>query len=553
MEFSFKQGDQEWKRLRQKALSNLYWFCDVVLGYGPLIPMRPSTHYAFCKVLSRQTGEPEIDEAPMRLFLMPRELGKTTIGTQGYTLWRLIQDPTRSLLLANEKEDNAKKFLMSIKREIEGNSLFRALFPEILPPDYNKTRWSATEFDLERATNRKEPSCFVTGVGGTVTGMHPDEIVADDIISGEAMRNAKVGARQIMEAANDWTHQLWALVNKNASNHGVTFIGTHWWYGDTYDHVENYFGNGESPREYMVTMKLPDSGVMQRLPVTRVGDLLIFKRSAIEDGRSIFPEKWDLERLAKMRMADPVLFSCNYMNQPSDDVTADFKEPWLKTYEWVGSDRVRFLDNGAKERVLSISDLDRIGLIDPGGFSAQSHGDRMRAAMVITGSTTDGLHLLLRAHSEKDSYLNTIRLAVVWAKQYGIRKFVVEQTAQQMVFLDKLRDELRKADSLASVEPITPKGKVKEARILELEPFFQQGRMYIGAGAEFLEFRQQFSQFPRAARRDLLDALAYGPYVWRKVATSSSTSHQKRQQEELERLRQRMAGTSGSLSYGRPL
>ena len=92
------------------------------------------------------------------------------------------------------------------------------------------------------------------------------------------------------------------------------------------------------------------------------------------------------------------------------------------------------------------------------------------------------------------------------------------------------------------MEPITPRNQAKEQRILELEPFFQQGRMYIGTGPEWLEFRQQYSQFPRAARRDLLDALAYGPVVWRK-APLAGQSHEARQRRELDQLAQKRNAT----------
>lgn len=540
-QLDFQPGDDRWKALRKKALNDLEWFCDVVLGYGPLIPMKPSVHRVFCRMLERKTGHPDLDTAPIRLFLMPREAGKTTIGTQGYTIQSLCRDPDRSILLCNEKEANAAKFLLSIKGEFQSNDLLRALFPEIIPPDFGKVRWSATELDVARQTRRKEPSCFVTGVGGTVTGMHPDEVICDDIISLDAMQNAKTGARQVLNAVNDWLHTLPALVNKNARPNGITLIGTHWLAQDCYDHAEEYFGHGEKATTYTIRCPL-DDGTVQTLTATRTGDIAVFVRSAVEDGRSIFPEKWTLEDLARMRMADPVLFAANYMNKPSDELTSDFKESWLKTFQWTDGDAVTFVDPVGKQRVLPLLDLDRVVLVDPGGFGTTVTGDRMRAAMILTGTTSDGLHLCLRNYCEKDSYLTAIRIAVDWGRRYRPRRFVVEQTAQQQAFLELLRRELAAAGVMAAVEPITPRNQAKEQRILELEPFFQQGRMYIGTGPEWLEFRQQYSQFPRAARRDLLDALAYGPVVWRKTSLQNQ-SHEQRHRTELAQLAQKRNAT----------
>lgn len=541
----FDQGSPQWHAYRKKALTDLYWLCDVVLGYGALVPMRPATHYLMCRFMERRTGEPALDEAPVRLILVPRALGKSTCCTQGYAIQAACRNPDTSLMLANEKEENAARFLRSIKQEFEANELLRALFPEVIPETFQNQRWSVTEADVKRAGRRKEPTFFVTGTGGTVTGMHPDEIIVDDMLSVDAMQNAKVGARQITAQLNDWTHTLPALVNTGARPHGITYIGTRWFHGDSYEHLHEYHGNGERPVYYNLKVKLPD-GTTQTLQAYRQGDLAVFRRSAIEHGQSIFPEKWDLERLAKMRMADPVLFANNYMNLPSDDVTSAFKESWLRTYQWTeGNTAIRYTDAAGQVRVTNTASLDRLLIVDPGGFGTTqgAKGDRARAACILTGSTPDfQTHFVLKAYSERDTYLACIREVVAWVSQDQPRKVVVEQTGQQMAFVDKLREEMLRAGVRTPIETITPKNKDKDLRILELEPFFQQGQVYIGSGPQWLEFRQQYAQWPRAMRRDLLDVLAYGPVVWRKPQRGDSLSHEKRQRAEEARYLQMRYG-----------
>ena len=512
-QLTFKEGDETWTKLRHRALSDLYWFCDVVLGYGPLIPMRSGVHALLCKFAERKTGVPGLDEKRMRKIEMPRETGKTTLVTKGYSIQRICQNPNIAILLANEKEQNAKDFLSEIKHQFQTNELLRALFPEVIPADMNDTTWSASRIIVRRSSGRNEPTVSVIGVGGTVTGMHYDLIICDDIISREAMENARAGSWQIMHQVNRWIHQLEPLLNSNAQPFPeLIFIGTRWWHKDCYEHIEEAFGYGDRKVPYLLSWKLA-SGEKQQVTAFAQGDLAMFRRAAIEDGRSIFPEKWDLERLAKIRQRDEALFACNYMNNPSDDVTSTFKADWLLTYEWLEDDVFTYTDGGAKRHSLHLADLDTLIFVDPGGFAERRVDDRARAAIIVTG-TKEGTHFVLAARSEKDSFLNAIQQLAGYVQRFAPRKVVIEQAGQQAAFIELVRRELHGLP--CSIEAISPKSQVKEQRILGLEPYFQQGRIFIGKGPEFHEFRSQYMHFPRSGRVDLLDALAYLPQFAKK-------------------------------------
>ena len=55
-----------------------------------------------------------------------------------------------------------------------------------------------------------------------------------------------------------------------------------------------------------------------------------------------------------------------------------------------------------KKKQLAASDLDILMFVDPGGFSSSNVEDRARAAIVLTGSTGHGEHLILEAWSDGD-------------------------------------------------------------------------------------------------------------------------------------------------------
>lgn len=540
---TFTQGDERWKALRKRAIEDLYWFDSVVLGYGPLVPMKPDVHALMCKFVEKRTGVPALDQARFRKITVPREVGKTTCITQGYPIQRICADPNVSILICNEKEQNAKDYLAAIKWQFESNELLRALFPEVIPSDLNDTAWSASRIVVNRTSGRKEPTVFVIGVGGTVTGAHPDIVIVDDMISREAMENARAGSRTIMEQTNRWIHQLEPIVNKGATPFPeILFIGTMWWHNDCYAHIDEAYGLGEPPRRFLLRMPL-ETGAVQQLPMERVGDLARFTRSAIEDGKSIFPEKWSLDDLAKMRMRDPELFACSMMNNPTDEITSTFKPAWLQRLSWMDEKTFYFTSSEAKQEVRQLQDLDKIIIVDPGGFSDGPGQDRARAAVAVLGEDFKGHYFFLDCFADKATFLDAIRQIVQFAISYAPRKIYVERAGQQAAFAQLLRQELESQNCHVPVDDTTvkPGGRSKELRILEMEPYWQRGQVYVGAGPQFHEFLTQYGQFPRAARVDVLDVLGYWPSLMRKRLGTHQQRPDERRQNEMARYRARLA------------
>ena len=542
----FVQGSYLWQDWRRRCLDDLYFFADVILGYGPKVPMTPEEHLLMCRVVERHTGNALIDQAPYLLVLVPREVGKTTLITQAKPIQEICRNPETAFLLGNEKEDNAKLFLAEIKRQFETNELLRALFPEVIPENYNDTTWSATKILVPRKDGRKEPSVFVIGEGGTVTGMHPDHIIIDDMLSKEAMENARVGDASVMARINRWVNTLPQLLSSNAKPFPtITFVGTRWWVGDSYEYVEKTFGHGE-PRQYVSLRAKTAEGTTVEMPVEgcyRVGDLAVYQRAGSENGRVAFPSKWPAARMANLRFEDPATFACQVQNNPADDVVAVFKMAWLdqKRFVWLDDRTVQFTSMAGKKRQLHVSDLDILMFVDPGGFSSSNVEDRARAAIVITGSTGNGEHLLLEAWSEHDTFLAAIKQVIALASRYGPRKIVVELAGQQAAFIELLKRTGEQTGMMLPLQVERPGTKAKANRILELEPYFQQGHLYVAKTPAMAEFLEQYQRFPRTIRVDILDALAYGPRFWRRETVGAQNVAERRA-KELEAYRARRYG-----------
>jgi len=539
----FRRGDAKWEEYRERCKTDLYWFCDVILGYGEKVLMTERVHRALCRFATHTTGIPEIDQAPYRKIEMPRGTGKSTLITQGYIIQRILQNPDISILICNERLENATAFLSAIKQEFENNDVIRELFPEIIPDiKARETVWATERIVVKRTVSRKEPTVFCIGTGGTVTGMHPDLIVGDDILSREAAENARTGYADMTGKINRWITQLVPLLSAGAEPFPeILFIGTRWYPGDSYEFIEQAFGYGQLPRTWNITERLPD-GTTQVIPVTLIGDVACFRRAAIEDGRAIWPEKpgYDLEGLAKLRMTDPVLFAANYMNNPTDQVTATFKDDWLRYYDWLDPETVTFIDQSGKKAVYSTKDLDTVMLVDPGGFGARGANDnRVRAAVLVTGTTPNFDHLILDVFSDVATFNHVAEHVLTTAVRFQVRRVFVEAAGQQAAFVELLRRLAKERNAVISFDTVAPKSVQKEQRILLLEPYFQRGQMLIGKDKSWTEFREQYRTFPRGRRSDVLDALAYGPGVWRKPVPSMSQRPDERQRKELELYKQR--------------
>jgi hypothetical protein len=212
-----------------------------------------------------------------------------------------------------------------------------------------------------------------------------------------------------------------------------------------------------------------------------------------------------------------------------------------KRFIWLDDRTVQFTAMSGKKRQLRASDLDVMMFVDPGGFSSSNVEDRARAAIVLTGSTGAGEHLLLEAWSEHETFLAAINQVIAFASRYGPRKVVVELAGQQAAFIELLKRTAQNAGIVLPLQVERPGLKAKANRILELEPYFQQGHLYVSKSPAMAEFLDQYQRFPRTVRVDILDALAYGPRFWRREQIGAQNVEERRARE-LEAYRARRYG-----------
>ena len=94
-------------------------------------------------------------------------------------IWKIGNDPNRRVLLLGKQQENAKRNLRKIKRQIEENQIIRSIFPELRPGFvWNDERLRVAKASIQNTTD----TITTVGLDGSPAGLRADEIDADDVI-----------------------------------------------------------------------------------------------------------------------------------------------------------------------------------------------------------------------------------------------------------------------------------------------------------------------------------------------------------------------------------
>lgn len=545
------QGSPRWHELRELARTNLYWLNAKVLNHEGVVPMTLEAHYGLCRFVERRTGYPEIDNARVQLIQIWRGSGKTTLVTKGRPIQRLLQDQNWAVGIANERQDNANAFLAMIKAEFEANDFLRALFPELIPPNFRNTTWAADRIVINRTrANPVNPSVLATGAGATVTGVHMNEWIVDDILSQDMAENARSGSFSEIEKLNRWIVRLQPLLTDPKKDF-LTFIGTPWWPGDSYTFIEDMFGRGEPDKTFIWSLRLP-GGELQQIKLVQKGELAIFRFPVVQNGRSLSP-KLSLDDLDKLREDDPAFYSAQYLLTPSAGGLTTFRPEHLNTYEWENPKQIRYRDAEGVLKFERTQDMQVIMSVDP---AISEKSSAARSAIVIIASNGRSL-FLLEAWAARAAPTEVAQRIIEFYKQYRPTRVIIESVAYQMALAEILK-LLAKEQNLGQV-PIYEyhsgadrKGKM---RIAGLEPYFRKGLFYYHPKSQH-EFFDEYTNFsPAIGNRtvDILDAIAFQKETWEMLQMLSTEPGTKILTGVEWRLRSKAAADKIRQRFRRPL
>lgn len=488
--------------IREYGRNDLYFWCKGILGYDQL---REEAHRPLCDYLT-------YDQSMRKMVLMPRGHLKSTIGTIGRSMQRAVRAPSHyRCCIQNENATKAASFLWEIKQHWIKNEALRMLYPELVPEKFSGpgSDWAQDSASINRSSVFKESTWTTIGAGGSAVGLHFNHIIPDDII-GEQHK----ASRADMERVKVWNRGQEALLD-NPDTDEICWTGTR----KAVDDV------------YADTMEIWE------------GELTLFIREPIEDGQVIFPLKFSMARYQRMMERTPEEWAHDYMNNPIGKGGRDWADIEQPTFRFSDNNaEVVFLDADTQQvKRWRLQDLDKVITVDPN--SGKPHAPD-QAAVVVHGVSPDDEIFVLETRVGRPSPDGLVDWAYDLCLKWRPRVIGIEEAGQQNT-LFYFRKKCRKNLFFFNAVDLKHQNKDKERRIRTALDTPLKGRQ-IYLLKEQLTLKTAIKFFPQlqAHMWDEIDALSYGPELYRKGVKTEDRERQKRAAEKVLLLR-------GRTGYGR--
>mgnify|MGYP000498166958 CR=1 FL=1 len=243
-----RMSERQRLALRKKCLRSLFAFCVGVMGYDDI---SETLHGSYCKFLESPSRRKQVT--------LPRSFVKTWIGTIAYSIWitlpRVEEDefpypgawedkfwklgPDMRILIASYVISNAEKMISLIRRTYEANTAMQILFPEVIPHNFKKVKWSNQSACINRTTDFTESTFEAAGIGGASISRHYDLIIEDDLIY--AKKDDLTGQelqpnQEDIDKAIGW-HKLSTSLLVPGNHTRIHNIGTRWTRHDLVDYI----------------------------------------------------------------------------------------------------------------------------------------------------------------------------------------------------------------------------------------------------------------------------------------------------------------------------
>lgn len=409
----------------------------------------------------------EVEASPdNHLDLWSRGHFKSSIGTFGLTIQKVLRDPDITIGIFSHTRPIAKAFLRQIMREFEGNERLHSTFPDVLwGKDVRAApKWSEDDgIIVRRKSNPPEATIEAWGlVDGQPTSKHFKDLDYDDVVV-----EGSVSTPEMIEKTMKAVEQSYNLTNESFTRR---FYGTHWHYNDAYRTI---LSRGTArPRIYPCT----DDGT--------------------EDGEPVF---WSPQTLAeKRRDMGPYVFSAQCLLNPRADATQNFRREWVRYYTRIDPKK-----------------LNNYILVDSAN-SKRKESDY--TAMWCVGLGTDGNYYVVDVVRDRLNLTERTERFFEWHRKYKPKQVRWERYGM-MADIEHVKREQESQNYRFDVMEVAGQTS-KDDRIKRLIPIFEQGKVYFPKTLHITDWQkmthdlvrdfieEEYFPFPVSVHKDMLDALS---------------------------------------------
>lgn len=461
------------------------------MGYDDIID---SLHGKYCDFLSTPGNRKQAT--------MPRSFVKTWIGSIAYPVWITLPrkeenefpyykawedkywqlGPDMRVLIASYVITNAEKMVGLVRKTYESNRVMQMLFPEVIPHNFNRVKWSNQSACINRNDDFTESTFETAGIGGASVSRHYDLIIEDDLIyakKDDFSEGELQPDRDDIEKAIGWHKLATSLLVPGKHTH-IHNAGTRWAKKD----LIKFIWDTEPSYTRFIRACVDLEELEQR-----------------KDWRKCSPtwkDCYDIKQLDVIRAAQgPYIFATQYLLTPTSHEERLFDPAWLQKY--------RFREEVPKDiRIFTTVDL-----------AEWSDTKRKNdcTTVILTCAWCDKHHVWILHYDS--GRLNPSEVIMTMAKHWNIfkpEKIGIEDVYYQKAIGHFAREYMNEGKiPFMNIRGIKPEGNIhKELRIRALEPL--ASNLAIHCKPEHKEFIEEFTDYvpnSKLCKKDILDALAY--------------------------------------------
>lgn len=395
----------------------------------------------------------------LKAIAFPRGHAKSTVVSFLLSLYRILFQERKFIVIVSESEDKAKDFVIRIRDELEFN---KKLIKTFAPTGkFKTTDWSKTDFTTSTGIR-----VVAKGAGQSLRGLihqdtRPDMIVLDDIETNETAGT---------EAVVDF---ILTDVIPSANRRGI------------YDIC--YVGTIIRDMSALHRMLISPQWTSAKYECIDENDQMIAPMLLPRKEYNIQKDMY--KSLGKMS----IFYAENHNNPMVADDELTFKQDY---FQYVDNEPEGCNYYIAYDPAMPPSGRTKIKKVD-------------RSAMVVLATDSRKNWYVVKVFANRDTPSDNRKLLVNLMKKYKPHVSWMETIAAQRAMFMEIKDYM-KANYIKSPfrEIFSHKGS-KEGRIEQLQPLYESGRIYHVKSNEVTELERELMLFGRTPHDDRSDCLSF--------------------------------------------